>query len=283
MTDCVNQHPNSPAARFCKVCGEPLQVQPASPPPPQAIGPYPRRSEQQPRPSRNSPLAVGGIVAGAVLLIGLAVAVVPGVVEEASGPRIDVESPRAILMNSRDFDFDMVVDSEATSLLDQEFSFFGEDCAENIRLNSLLGRVQSSDEISFTSGDSLLQFVTFRQALVALPDESVAAEVVQEARDGSTRTSCESDYEYIGTRYYGTTSASTFGYDVEESVVYFAETEIDSTVLEATIQRIYVLIAQDEYVMMLIGSIDASTPYVRFGEVEEAVQFALDKAYGAEN
>ena len=287
MSDCSNLHPNAPGATFCTTCGVPMG-QPApspsvqnfvTPPPPTSSMPasaFPTAPPPPPPPKKNTGAIVGISIAG-VIVLGLAGFSIFG---GLGGPSIDVESPRTILMDARDFDFDMVTDSDASDFTDVEYRFFGEDCTANNRINSLLGSARTRSEVSYTSGDSLYQFITFDQALLEMPTADDAEDLVEQIRAGSRTSSCEGDYEYITTRHYGDTTLETFGYEVDTSVVYYGETIYDSIVLEATVREVFVVVAQGEYVLALEGSLDASTSYVSFGEMERAVQFAVDKAYG---
>jgi hypothetical protein len=199
------------------------------------------------------------------------------------GPRIDVESPRSILMDARDFDFDMVNDSDSAGFLDGDYRFFGADCSPNLRIQSLLGSARIRSEVAYTSGESLYQYIEFDQALLELPSADDAQNLVDELRAGANNESCGSDYESISTRYYGETTLETFGYELEDSIVYYGETVIDSLVLEATVRRVYVGLAQDESVLVIDGSLDASMSDVSFGEMERAVQYAVDKAFEETN
>ena len=196
------------------------------------------------------------------------------------GPRIDVESPRSILMDARDFDFDMVNDSDTVSFLDGDYRFFGEDCSPNLRTQSLLGNARMLSEVAYTSGESLYQYIDFDQALLEMSSADDAQELVDELRAGANNGSCGYEGEFVSVRYYGETTLEAFGYELEDSVVYYEETVYDSSVLEATVRGVYVVVAQDESVLVIGGALDASTSDVSFGEMERAVQYAVDKAFG---
>jgi hypothetical protein len=229
-----------------------------------------------PTPRTNTGVVVGLSIAGVIVVALAGFSILGG----ASGPSMDVESPRALLMDSRDFTFDMVADSDALDFTESGYRFFGEDCGANNRVIALLGKARTRAEVAYTSGDSLYQYINFDQALLEMPTADDATDFVEQIRSGSMSSSCESDYESISTRYYGDTTLEAFGYDIENSVVYYGETIYDSSVLEATLREVFVVVAQDEYVLALQGSLDASTSYVSFGEMERAVQDAVDKAYG---
>lgn len=285
MSDCSNNHPNAPGATFCTTCGISMSQIPSGPSIQNLVSPSPQASAASASPvppstppptPQNTKVLVGIAIAGVAVLGIAGFAIFGGL----GGPSIDVESPRTILMDSRDFDFDMVTDSEASNFTDVEYRFFAEDCTANNRINTLLGSARTRSEVSYTSGDSLYQFITFDQALLEMPTADDAEDLVEQIRAGSRASSCEGDYEYITTRHYGDTTLETFGYDVDTSVVYYGETIYDSIVLEATVREVFVVVAQGEYVLALEGSLDASTSYVSFGEMERAVQFAVDKAYG---
>lgn len=285
MSDCSNLHPNAPGATFCTTCGVPMG-QPApspsvqnfvTPPPPTSSMPGTAFPTVPPPPQKKNTGAIVGISIAGVIVLGLAGFSIFG---GLGGPSIDVESPRTILMDARDFDFDMVADSDATDFTDGKYRFFGEDCAANRRVITLLGKARTRAEVAYTSGDSLYQYINFDQALLEMPTAEDATDFVEDIRTGSKTSSCEGDYDSITTRYYGDTTLETFGYDIENSVVYYGETIYDSIVLEATVREVFVVVAQDEYVLALRGSLDASTSYVSFGEMERAVQDAVDKAYG---
>lgn len=285
MSDCSNLHPNAPGATFCTTCGVPMG-QPApspsvqnfvTPPPPTSSMPASAFPTAPPPPPKRNTGAIVGISIAGVVVLGLAGFSIFG---GLGGPSIDVESPRTILMDARDFDFDMVADSDATDFTDVEYRFFGEDCAANRRVVTLLEKARTRAEVAYTSGDSLYQYINFDQALLEMPTAEDASDFVEDIRTGSKTSSCEGDYDSITTRYYGDTTLETFGYDIGNSVVYYGETIYDSIVLEATVREVFVVVAQDEYVLALQGSLDASTSYVSFGEMERAVQDAVDKAYG---
>jgi hypothetical protein len=113
-----------------------------------------------------------------------------------------------------------------------------------------------------------------------MPSAEDAQELVDELRAGANDGSCGYETEFISARYYGETTLETFGYELADSVVYYEETIYDSSVLEATVRRVYVVFAQDESVLVIDGALDASTSDVSFGEMERAVQYAVDKAFG---
>lgn len=249
-----------------------VQPPPAGPSMPDTTSPV-----VTPPPAKKNSGAVVGIAIAGIVVLGLAGFLIFG---GPGGPSIDVESPRSVLMDARDFDFDMVVDSDAPDFTDSEYRFFGEDCAANTGVIRLLGQARTRAEVSYTSGDSLYQFISFDQALLEMPSADDAIDFVSDIRSGSRSSSCESDYESITSRYYSDTTLETFGYDIENSVVYYGETIYDSIVLEATVREVFVVVAQDEYVLALQGSLDASTSYVSFGEMERAVEYAMDKAFG---
>ena len=285
MSDCSNLHPNAPGATFCTTCGVPMG-QPApspsvqnfvTPPPPTSSMPASAFPTAPPPPPKRNTGAIVGISIAGVIVLGLAGFSLFG---GLGGPSIDVESPRTILMDARDFDFDMVADSDATDFSDVEYRFFGEDCSANRRVVTLLGKARTRAEVGYTSGDSLYQYISFDQALLEMPTAEDATDLVDSIRRGSKAPVCGADYDSITTRYYGDTTLETFGYDIGNSVVYYGETIYDSIVLEATVREVFVVVAQEEYVLALQGSLDASTSYVSFGEMERAVQDAVDKAYG---
>lgn len=291
MADCPNHHPNAAGATFCTTCGLAMGQNSAAPSiqnlvTPMAGSPGPQPTQAVPpnvpalattASSRGiKPPAVAAAV-GTALALALVIFLIAGTF---GGPRMDLESPRALLMDARDFEFDMVADSEGQAFLADEYNFFGEDCVQDRRANSLIDDAQQRSAVSFLSGDALYQYINFDQALIRMADDEEAADLVDRLRSGSLSSNCESDYEFVSTQYSGTTTLEAFGYDVDTSVVYYGKTEIDSTVLEATLRRVMVVAAQDDHVLIISASIDSSTSYVSFGELERAVQYAVDKAYG---
>lgn len=292
MADCPNHHPNVAGVTFCTTCGASMSQSSSSPSVQNLVTPLPGATpsplpqtptplEPPPTGSINSAGSRGPLIAGAslggVVIIALVLFLVAGAF---GGPRMDTESPRALLMDSRDFDFDMVTDPDSQDFLTGEYSFFGEDCSQNRQAGDLLGDARRRASTSFMSGDGLYQFIAFDQALVRLPSAEEARELIDLVRAGSRSGACESDYEYISTNYSGTTTLEAFGYDIEDSVVYYGRTEIDSIVLEATLRRVFVLAAQDDHVLVISAAIDASVSDVSFGELERAVEYAVGKAYG---
>jgi len=130
MSDCSNHHPNAPGATFCTTCGVAMGPVFSSPSVENLVNPSPNSSgaaipfpplTPSPPPKTNVGVIAGSV--GGVAVLGLVAFLTIG---GLGGPRIDVESPRSILMDARDFDFDMVNDSDSAGFLDGDYRFLAQ-------------------------------------------------------------------------------------------------------------------------------------------------------------
>ena len=289
MSRCPNNHPNEDGASFCTVCGvaiapatvEASRMGPGAPPPPvysTAAAPVPPYVSPNPSRKTNSALIVSVVATSVLVIAGVFVWGLGGL----SKPSIDFDNPSTIVMRAYDFPFDMALESDRTAFLDQGYPIFGSDCRQNQEMLDLLDNARAPAEVQYYAGDSLKQYVYFRQVVLRFPSEREANDFVDTVRQGARSDACAWSSETISETHYGVTTVSdVYGYEVSNSVVFNSDTVYDAkNVLEATVRGLFVIVAQDNFVLVLEGNFDSTSPGVDNSEMRAAIKLAVEKAFG---
>jgi hypothetical protein len=173
-------------------------------------------------------------------------------------------------------------DDDFGTFLDRKYPFFGSECRATDQLEGLLSGARAVTEESFDSGESLIQYVSFHQVLLRLPSNSDATEIVERVTEGARSDSCAFKGDTITDSSYGVTTISeVFGYDVADTLVFNSDTVYDAVdVLEATVRGLIVVIAQDNYVLVIDASFDSTSSGINNRDLRSAVDRAVQKAYG---
>ena len=217
---------------------------------------------------------------GALVLLGFVVVLAGG---GSSAPTIDVDRPSEVLMRAGDFSYDMVARSDPTRYQDKSYPLFGigSDCGADIEMARILAGATVVSERYFEAADGLVQFVTFEQVIFRFPNDSTPARAVRLVSSEFNSPGCVFEEEYISVRFYNLSSGQeVFDTIGETSVVFYKDTAIESSFLDANLRETQVWIAQDEYLFITRASFDSDMQQLSFAEFSRSVTQAINKAYG---
>lgn len=187
-------------------------------------------------------------------------------------------------MDPTDFDFDMGRDDDYTRIEERAYPAFrsGEDCEEDVEMARLLDRGEVVASSYLYAGPSLIQFLTFEQAIIQFSTSGPPISALELIRSGHDNPGCEFSGDNLRTRNFGLEDGSeAFEVIGNDSLVHNQDTIFDSLVLDTTVRDVSVWIAQGDFLFITSAAVDTELAGgVSYRELYRAVEESVEKAYG---
>lgn len=278
--------------KFCSQCGNPItpieEPQPASAEP-AAAAPLPVVDPSQPAGAQTSAPPKsnkGGLITAVVLLVILSLGAAAWWLSPSfsSGPSINFESASSLTLRPIDFEFPLKPQSDPTTLLERDSPFLGSDeCYQQTQITSALRGATVIAEKYYSSEEGSKQLYLFEQQFLAFRDEGDLLDLMNAIRSGVSNSLCGYNSEYLMIRNYGlSTAEEEFGAGGEDSIFFNSDMEVDSEYLTLDWREIFVLIPQENNLLVIRGLVEIPGNTVNYNEMYSAVSLAIDTAYGLE-